>query len=82
MTCEKCGGKLEVVDTRHPEPQVVWRRRKCSDCQDILHTFEIPRKEMEELRRMERNQRLAARASNAAHAPTPLNKAPLTGGQT
>lgn len=38
MTCE-CGGKFSVMDS-YTENQVVYRRRKCSQCGELMYTTE------------------------------------------
>lgn len=38
MICE-CGGKFSVMDS-YTEDQVVYRRRKCSQCGELMYTTE------------------------------------------
>jgi len=58
MECDICGAHMRVVDTRHPDPQTVWRRRKCMSCGHLLHTYEVPRMELHYLRGIERKLRI------------------------
>lgn len=40
MICPRCGGRLDIVETRHPDPLVVRRRRKCRNCGFHFTTYE------------------------------------------
>jgi len=39
MICPKCGGEVQVVDSRHNAETVV-RRRRCKICKHIFYTQE------------------------------------------
>lgn len=42
MKCDKCGGELEVTDTRNRKKNVLYRRRKCLVCGYAFSSFEFP----------------------------------------
>ena len=37
--CASCGGKLRIIDT-WAKKNYVKRKRRCEDCESILHTIE------------------------------------------
>ncbi len=41
LNCQKCGGKLEVIETRqHPARREIYRRRACEVCGERVTTIE------------------------------------------
>ena len=81
MECNICGAHMQVVDTRHPDPQTVWRRRRCLNCRHLLHTLEVPKMELDYLYGIARKLKILTATSDTPHE-TPLDEPPLTGGQT
>lgn len=51
MKCEKCGGKVHVVETGQRQHVLVWRRRKCLECGHRFSTYEITVEEYENMKR-------------------------------
>jgi transcriptional repressor NrdR len=42
MVCIHCGGKTQVINSRHQKHHnQVWRRRQCADCHAVFTTEEI-----------------------------------------
>lgn len=41
LNCQKCGGRLEVIETRqHPDRREIYRRRACEVCGARVTTCE------------------------------------------
>ena len=40
MKCPKCRSRTEVTDSRLREGNIVWRRRRCVNCNHKIKTFE------------------------------------------
>lgn len=40
MKCQKCGGRLKVIDTVHTDENEIYRKRKCIDCEHTIYTAE------------------------------------------
>lgn len=40
MNCPKCGGKIKVLDVRHPSISESLRRKICTVCGHIFYTVE------------------------------------------
>lgn len=40
MNCPVCGEKTKTIETRHPDPEVVRRRRECLACGYRFSTVE------------------------------------------
>lgn len=42
MKCPNCGGKTGVVETIYnPDANEIYRRRRCSECKQIVRTVEF-----------------------------------------
>ena len=41
MKCEKCSGKLRVIDSVNSPDNVIYRKRKCVNCGFIFYTIEF-----------------------------------------
>lgn len=50
MRCPKCQGKMRIVDSRGK--RIVYRRRVCVNCKNVIITEEKPAAEQEEARRL------------------------------
>lgn len=51
---------MRVVDSRKPEIDEVWRRRRCEACRYKIHTLEIAKAEIDHLRKVDRAARVEA----------------------
>jgi len=51
---------MRVVDSRKREVDEVWRRRRCETCHHRTHTLEIPKAEIDHLRKVDRAARMEA----------------------